>query len=626
MLASPPSNSSTSSRCSRAARRTPTTTLPSEELVTLPECSEFPDDVVSTDLTDLLDKAALIRALAEEGIEGAKGFLEESARKDPRLAQRIAELRERLRRQAARKVGRIVNEYDRRAKELETVDLSERQRIDANLKALEARLAAARKLDLSKLADMDLLSEFQDALLLPDASWMRPEAPPSIFARLRALIARLIAFLKGLFSRRKGKAKSPPAKERRLNFATISAGGRHLGASELGEAISGLSAPQREELEQTVERSIHQKERDLRKEAEEKRREMEAQRRALEAEREEAKRRAEREAVDRVKEAEDHRLTRELKERGFVAERGGELAVTYGLIERFARLVLEEETRSLPGDVRFSLKGSGSTGVYEKARLRQPEEVAHLDLPSSLLQARMEGSKHIDEATMFVYREQTSERVHVVMMFDKSGSMAESEKLTAAKKALLALYVAVRRRHPDATIDVVAFDNDVRLLDLVELWECTPGSFTNTAEALRTAHLLLRSSKASRKEVYLVTDGLPESYTDADGKVRSGNLDQAMAHALARAQELHTVTPLTFTMILLRSEHPEYETAAKAVTRALDGSLVVTDPERLGVELLIRWARGSETVRKVAKPEPNAPPLASRPRTKKRRADRRMGG
>ena len=245
--------------------------------------------------------------------------------------------------------------------------------------------------------------------------------------------------------------------------------------------------------------------------------------------------------------------------------------------------------------MRLSLTGSASTGVYEKARLRRsgggrpprPSRVAPGGPPRGV-----PAHRRVDS---YVYREITSERVHVVLVFDKSGSMSESEKLPAAKKALLALYVAIRKRNPQATIDVVAFDNEVRVLDLLELWECTPGAFTNTAEALHTAHMLLAASRASRKEVYLVTDGLPESYTDRDGRVRSGQLDVAMDRALERARELATVTPLKFTMILLRSEHPEYEAAAREITRTVGGSLAVTDPERLGVELLIRWAGGTET-------------------------------
>ncbi|MCI4357695.1 MAG: VWA domain-containing protein [Thermoplasmata archaeon] len=623
----PPSSAFwTNTLCSPAPRRKRTTTPPSSDAIELPDCTKFPEDVTSDDLFDLLDSKEVIRALAEGGFEAARAILDARAASDPALAQRIAEMRERVRRQAERNVARTMSEYDRRIVELETVGRRSAAEIAAELAAMEARRQRARSLDLSNF-DAGLFEEVRSALLLPDQPWMHPPSSPGFLDRLRALFRRLVAWLRGLFGRRK-RSTEPVRKDRTIVFAALSGSGRTIGRSEIGDAIAQLNSREREELASSVDRSYKARERDLARSAEEKRKEAEAQRRALEAERKEAERRAEHDADRRVRDTEEKRLARELKERGFVAERQGEIQVTYGLIERFARLVLEEETRQLPADVRLSLSGSASTGVYEKARLRRSEEIAHLDLPGSLLAARLEGSRHIDESTSYVYREITSERVHVVLVFDKSGSMSESEKLPAAKKALLALYVAIRKRNPQATIDVVAFDNEVRVLDLLELWECTPGSFTNTAEALHTAHLLLASSRASRREVYLVTDGLPESYTDRDGRVRSGQLDVAMARALERARELATVTPLKFTMILLRSEHPEYEAAAREITRTVGGSLAVTDPERLGVELLIRWAGGTETVKRPVEAEavPARRPSTAASKGKRRKSDRRMGG
>ena len=567
-----------------------------------------------------------MRALAEQGVDGARALVRAEADRNPELRERLEHLREQLRRQARRRVQRVTGEYDRRVEELDVVARKSDEEVAREIAALEERLKAARSVDWSHLPSADLLDDVRSALLLPSASWNRPPSPPGFFARLRAAFARFIAWLRGLFSRRRAPAP-PETPGRSMPLAFRSEGGRAIGPSEIGDALARLSAPERHELSETVSQSLQERERTLRREADEKRRAAEAQRRRLEEERAEAKRRAESETENRVRSGEESRLQRELKERGFVAEHAGELVVTYGLVERFARLLLEEESHRLPGDVRLSLKGGGSTGVYEKARLRQPDEVAHLDVSGSLLAARLAGLKHIDESVSYVYREVTAERVHVVLAFDRSGSMAEGRKLEAAKKALLALYVAVRRRYPDATVDVLAFDNEVQVLDLVELWGCRAGAFTNTAEVLRAAHLLLAASRSSRRELYLITDGLPEAYTDDDGRVRSGQLDIAMERALERARELATVSPLKTTVILLKSEHPEYEPAARAIARTLGGDLVVTEPANLGIELLVRWARGTEVERRVSRPPaPAVVPAVARARGRRRRADRRMGG
>ncbi len=592
----------------------------------LPDCASFPDDVGSDDLVDALGSEALVRALAQEGIEGARNLLRTAAETDPELRDRLERLRARLRRQVDRRTQQIVTEYDRRIAELDEVRTRTDAEVAARIAALEARLADARRIDWSKLPSGEWLGEVEAALLLPDASWNRPPAPPGLGARIRAWFARLVAWIRGLFGRKKAPATAP-APGRTVRFAVPSAGGRGLAPSELSEALARLSAPQREELSSSVSDRLRSRERELAREAEEKRRSAEAQRRHLEDERAEAERRARAATENRVKEGEARRFERELKERGFVAERGASLVVTFGLVERFARLLLEEETRKLPEGTRLTLRGEGSTGVYEKARLRRAEEVAHLDVPGSMLAARLAGQRHIDESTSYVFREVMSERVHVVLAFDRSGSMEESGKLEAAKKALLALYVAVRRRHPEATIDLLAFDNEVSVLDLVSLWECSAGSFTNTSEALRAAHLLLQSSRANRRELYLITDGLPEAYTGDDGRVHSGQLDVALERTLVRAAELATVRPLRATVVLLKSAHPEYEAAARTIARTLGGELVVTDPGRLGVELLVRWAHGTETERRLLPPAPlppTAPPGAGRGR--RRRADRRMGG
>jgi len=583
--------------------------------------------VVSEDLFDSVDSAALVRALAEEGIEGARRLLRERSGEDPALRERLERLRDQLRRQGRRRVERIVEEYDQQIVSLNEVRHRSDEEVARQIAELEERLRRARAIDWSRLPSGDLLDDVRNALLLPSASWNQPPPKPGIFARIRSAFVRFFAWLRGLFSRRKAQP-TRPSTGRRMVFATATGEGRAIGPSEIGNALAQLNSTEREELSDNVASALKARERGIEKEAEEKRRQAEAQRRRLEEERAEAQRRAEAEADSRVRQAEERRVERELKERGFVAEHRGELVVTYGLVERFARLLLEEESQKLPGDVRMSLHGAGSTGVYEKARLLRPEEVAHLDVPGSLLAARLTGSRHIDESTSYVFREITSERVHVVLAFDRSGSMSEEGKLEAAKKALLALYVAIRRRYPDATIDVLAFDNEVQVLDLVELWECKAGAFTNTSEALRAAHLLLRASRATRREFYLITDGLPEAYTDEESRVRSGQLDVAMEHALARARELATVHDLKSTVLLLKSQHPEYEPAARAIARTLRGEMVVTDPARLGVELLVRWARGEETERRFVATGPPPPPVPAPAgaRGRRRRADRRMGG
>ena len=571
-----------------------------------------------------MDTSRLVRTLAEEGLEAARALVREQARGDDELRSRLDRLRERVRRQAEREIQRRASEYDRTLDRLSVAERRSQEDVDREMAELEAKLRLSRERGAQAFQLPELAGEVAQALLLPDATWNRPPPRPTLWQRLRAWFARLFG---RLFGRKKGQptARRPPG--RKVVIASLSPDGRTLGPSALGEALAQLSATDQRELSERIGERIRSHESELRRAAEAKRRDAESQRRVLEQEKRMAEERA-RSRLDRqAREAEDRRIDRELKERGFLAERGSELVVTYGLVERFAKLLLEETERATPTDVRFQLRGGAATGVYEKARLRQPDEVARMDVPSSLIAARLVGSRHLDESTSYIYREATGESVHVVLALDRSGSMSENQKLEAAKKALLALYVAIRRKYPSATVDVLSFENEVNVLDLVELWKCAPGSFTNTAEVLRVAHRLLESSRAHRRELILITDGLPEAYTDHEGRVRSGQLDTAMDHALIEARGLSKLRPLRFSMVLLKSTHPEYETAARAIARTIGGELVLTDPEHLGVELLVRWAHGNEMVSRPLSPAPSPPPSPPAARSARRRkVDRRMGG
>ncbi len=556
----------------------------------------------------------MVRALAERGLAGVRELLREEELKGGRLASRVASLRERLRRQFSRQVHHLQQEYRRREEEVRLRQEEQRRLLEREIARLQGSLARARELSGPALqADADLLDAVRSALLLPSDALKGAfkERKPTLWQRLRAFFTRLWQAILRLFGR--GKARKAPAKPspgRTITMGRLSAFGRTLSPDNAGDLFGQLTPTQMKAIQESAQQRLRERAGELSRQGKqgenEARRKEEDLRREAEAAREEALRRAEEQARLGV----ERRVKDELQERGWARERGGQIAITYALVEKFARLVLEEEAKALPDGLRMSLKGSASTGLYEKGRLRQLDEVARMDLVGSIVESRLRGSRHLVEDASYVYREVRSESVHAVLLMDTSGSMAEADKLPAAKKAFLALYMAIRRRYPDAVLDVVTFDNSVRVLDLVALWEAKPGAFTNTGEALRTAHELLRSSRAHRKELYLITDGLPEAYTDDDGQVKSGNLSKALDSALQRATELRTIGPLAATLVLLKSEDPTFERAARSIARVLGGTVVITDPKRLAFELLVRFV--GQQPQERAPPAGPAEPAAAR--------------
>jgi Mg-chelatase subunit ChlD len=568
------------------------------DAICLPDCQALPSDVEVEDLVDLLPKDRLIRSLAEEGWEGVSRLLRSEGDRSPELARRIERLRERLRREASRSLSRLATHYQRRLEELEALRLERQKAWRQDQERLRGSLGRGTRLSADLLAsDANWLDAVRSVLVVPPDALRKALAPPrpSWWARLLLFLRRIWAAIRSLFRRgsprRSGGETASPA-GRPLLLATLASEGRNLTPETAAEILRDLTPEQREVLRREAESRLRDKARSVAQESRRTEEELRRRRDDLQREEQEARERERQRWEQQSRGIAEEKVREELRERGYLQERQGRLAITYHLIERFARLLWEEQARQIPGLLRYSFRGGASTGIYEKGRLRESVEVARLDIVSSLLASRLAGSRRIREDTSLVHREVRSESLHAVLLLDVSGSMAERGKLEAAKKALLALYAAIRRRYPDALIDVAAFDNEVRVLDLLHLWETPAGSFTNTAEALRVAHELLRSSRATRKEVYLITDGLPESYTDARGQVHSGQLDRAMAQALQRARELRTVTPLDSTLVLLRSENPAYEVAARELARTLQGKMIVTDPQRLAFELLMRFTEG----------------------------------
>ncbi len=611
--------------------------------VRLPSCESVSEELEDDDLLSALPKERMVRALAERGMDGVRDLLREEESKGGRMASRIASLRERLRRQFSRQVHHLQQEHRRQEEELRLRQEEQRRLLEQEIARLQESLSRAKELSGPNLrADQDLMDAVRSALLLPSDALKAAsrEKPPSLWERLRTFFARLWQAILRLFGRgKKGPARAKPSEGRTITVGRLASFGRTISPDSAGDLFGQLTPAQMRAIQDSTQQRLRERSRELSRKGKED--EAQAKRTAndLAREAQEAEKEAARRAEEMARAGVERRVKDELQERGWARERGGQMAITYALVEKFARLVLEEESRALPEGLRMSVKGSASTGIYEKGRLRLLDEVARLDIVGSLVESRLRGSRHLIEDASYVYREIRSESVHAVLMLDTSGSMSEGEKLPAAKKAFLALYMAIRRRYPDAVLDVVTFDNRVKVLDLVALWEAKPGAFTNTGEALHVAHELLASSRAHRKEIYLITDGLPEAYTDEKGDVKSGNLPRALDSALQRATELRTVGPLAATLVLLKSDDPSFEKAARAIARVLGGSVVITDPKKLAFELLVRFVGGqpheraapvgpAEPPSKSPGPSSSSPPasLAGGTARDRRRARRATGG
>jgi len=306
--------------------------------------------------------------------------------------------------------------------------------------------------------------------------------------------------------------------------------------------------------------------------------------------------RLEEEATDGPRQQVQKEVTDYFRRMGYLREGPEGPALTSRMIDRFAELVYSQEMEALPSKLQARMGQSEALqGTYEKTRMRTISEISRMDTVESLVQARTMHPKyrHMEDEDLIINHEVSSERSHVVLMFDKSSSMEENNRLLAAKKAVLALYKAAKRANPRNIVDLATFDTTVNITDLNQLWDSTPSGFTNTGEAIKVSRDLIRTSRADKKLIYLITDGLPEAYTTAEGKSRAGDRKQSLDYALDQAGRLSRVRDQRMIVLLLEPETEMYVQAATQIAKKAAGSLIVTDPKHLAGEMLVHYARAA---------------------------------
>lgn len=601
--------------------------------VHLPDCSR---EVSPRPLLDLRERAELIRRLGAGGTGAIPAFIEaQASRPESGISQRLAGYRRVLEAQAKRI---IASKRDRIRIEM--------RRLDEDIRVIsqEARSPGVR-LDAEVAFTLD--DFIRKEVLAMDASSGpgRMVKEGGLLARVRsallyilhliaAYLTRLWRALCSTFSR---KRRSPGKRRRKIAVGLPGGLGRTYAAWRPGLSrgdverilrsgghseehiravmrVDPRGASSRAELHiaETLKkkrRDIERKRRDIEREVERRERErrrkervrcetLERRRETLLKEEKELdntlREKSEQEARARVHQD----LVDEMASAGYLRVSGEHMEITPALIERYAHLVFLEEAKSVMrgGTGRQEAHGI-CTGVYEKGRARTGQDLDRMDILTTYVNTRLRypGRRGLDEGVAVVSREVHGSVAHVVILMDKSGSMGENMRLENAKRAVMALYRAVKSSDRRNIVDILVFDNDVYPLDLYGVWECEPGSFTNTGEALRKARDILATSRADRRIIYLITDGLPESYTDiSTGRVTAGDLERSMAYAESAALELRRIPGLRMVTILLEAEASTYVRAAERISSILRGVIYTVEGRELARDILRDYLAGEK--------------------------------
>jgi len=289
-------------------------------------------------------------------------------------------------------------------------------------------------------------------------------------------------------------------------------------------------------------------------------------------------------------------LLRDLSTMGLIRRSGGETdqenlldwEVTEALVEKFSELIYTELRESSTGPRDLRGNRSSDTGVYEKGRLRTVHEEPRMDLLTSLVNARTKHPKerHMDDLDMVVYREVTTSDLHAVLLMDVSGSMEEKGRMEAAKRSVLALTYAIKRESPRNRVDIIAVTTTPRPVSLREVMGMEPVGFTNIQHSLAMAKEVFDTSRADRHLLFLITDGLPEAYTSAEGEPVAGDLERSLELAMHEAAGLDRYRYLNFRIFLLEAIDDIFIGSARKLAKSGGGRVIVVDPRELGHEVI----------------------------------------
>src|SRR5581483_2613306 len=115
-----------------------------------------------------------------------------------------------------------------------------------------------------------------------------------------------------------------------------------------------------------------------------------------------------------------------------------------------------------------------------------------------------------------IYRTTATTRCSTIIMLDMSYSMMMGGRFEAGRRVALALDSLIRIKFPRDWLRVVAFSYFVLTLEpqmLLDSYWVEYGGGTNFQEALRQARVLLSRQKGGTKQIVMITDGEPNTYS-----------------------------------------------------------------------------------------------------------------
>lgn len=256
---------------------------------------------------------------------------------------------------------------------------------------------------------------------------------------------------------------------------------------------------------------------------------------------------------------------KDLKARGYISE-GNESGAVYvpsakaqvsirqrSLEEIFSAL------RSGPiGDHPLPKSGPGDDLSYETRPYEFGDKLEHLHLTETLNNAYLHHGLEnfqLSQEDLSVIQTEEKTLTATFVLIDASHSMVlyGEDRITPAKKVALALAELIRRRYPKDLLFIGAFGDYAWRLDLDEVPFLQAGPYhTNTRDAISMAVNTLVRTKATNKQIFLITDGKPTCIREGNRYYRNSfGLDPKIVNKTLEAADRARRERITITTFMI---------------------------------------------------------------------------
>jgi uncharacterized protein with von Willebrand factor type A (vWA) domain len=197
--------------------------------------------------------------------------------------------------------------------------------------------------------------------------------------------------------------------------------------------------------------------------------------------------------------------------------------------------------------------GSGETILDISRRLETGEDLKHLNIPKTILNAvqRKKSKKESIQVPLEIafedfekYETEEEVKVAVVYCIDLSSTMkyslssGEGTRIEAAKKALWALYVLNKKFFPNDSIYIVGFGSLASQINphdipYLKTYDANDNflHYTNYQAALRLALRILKKDGSQNKRIVMITDGQPSAcFVDNESQKNAILSDKPYSH------------------------------------------------------------------------------------------------